>query len=1225
MVTVTWSDFAGAQPDYFNPYGLTYPVAPQSTWAEGGSAAWPAGSGEGIGQLYVVGSDDLSGYDPSKDRLIFGFRDGSDVTEMNAHNYCVLWEEQANGLLTLNVMPVSIWESTSPIATISDLDPADLSTIIQSWAATNNHFQDDLMASVYSLDPNGGWPENHIAIQTHIAGEVTTYDFDALKAEFGDSLVLNFVVMTGRELYMTYDAASETLTISHYGEGWGGYNDVWGKTVIVGATPQELVDLEQLWRYDATFEDGRLLHDRFNEELEDLVAASDNTTETPEDLPDVTVDNFRVEEGEESVLRFQVKLSKASDEVVSVHYTTQSSSATAGEDFVEKSGTITFQPGQTSKIVTVDVVNDLVEEGEERLLLKLSNASGANLADDGALGWIEDDDAYDPNLPDVSVSNRRADEGASLTFRMDLSAPATEDVTLYYRTSDSTAVAGSDYEAVEGKVVIAAGETSAKVTVDLVDDGLPEDEERFLFEIVDADGANIADGKAAGWIEDDDAAASLPDVSVDNRRTEEGEGASLTFRFDLSEAAEHDVTISYATKDSTAKAGSDYVAVEGSVVIPAGETEAKVTVDLLNDQVSEGEERFIFEITEASGANVADGKAAGWIDDDDSGSVPGFQVSSPTVDEGDAATGGGGTGLIADGPLSTSGNQILDSAGNAVEIRAVNWFGFETNTQAPHGLWTRNWQEMLEEIRDTGFNAIRLPFSTELVLDGGTPNGIDFGLNPDLQGLSGLQIMDKMVDYADSLGLKIILDNHRSEAGDGPNGSGLWYDGVYDEDDLIDAWTTLAARYAGKDSVIAADLANEPHNGTWGDDSATDWAAAAERIGNAIQAVNSDWLIVVEGVGSYQGDSYWWGGNLQGVADRPVELDVDNKLVYSPHDYPASVYAQSWFYDGSDLTEVFREHWGYIYEEGIAPILLGEFGSRLETEVDRDWAEAITAYLNGDLNNDGTIDTAAGQSGMSWSWWSWNPNSGDTGGVLEDDWTTVRQDVVTLLEPLMAEEGGSAAVSNPTVEFEVTLDAAADEELVFQYHTSDDTAEAGEDYVATSGQLVFAAGETSKTVQVELLPDDIAEEDETFRLVVTGPDDSRVVGRATILDDDSGGASGGGGGGTETPPSSDEDFELAFTLDNDWGSGAQWTATLTNLTDGASDAWALEFDLPFEIEQIWNGEIASHSGERYRVDEADWNGEVQAGASVSFGFIASDGGYTAATLLAEADAEAFFT
>ncbi|MEM7616245.1 MAG: cellulase family glycosylhydrolase, partial [Pseudomonadota bacterium] len=208
-------------------------------------------------------------------------------------------------------------------------------------------------------------------------------------------------------------------------------------------------------------------------------------------------------------------------------------------------------------------------------------------------------------------------------------------------------------------------------------------------------------------------------------------------------------------------------------------------------------------------------------------------------------------------------------------------------------------------------------------------------------------------------------------------------------------------------AVIGADLHNEPHgSATWGGGGANDWARAAEAAGNAVLAVADDWLVFVEGVGQYEGQPYWWGGSLAGVRDRPIELDVEGRLVYSPHDYPASVFNQPWFNDGSNLYEVFRENWGFIFEEGIAPIFLGEFGSRLTEAADLPWAEAITAYLSGDFDGDGVNDLPEGEAGMSFAWWSWNPNSGDTGGILNDDWTTLRQNAIELLAPLLTAENG---------------------------------------------------------------------------------------------------------------------------------------------------------------------------------------------------------------------------
>jgi len=124
----------------------------------------------------------------------------------------------------------------------------------------------------------------------------------------------------------------------------------------------------------------------------------------------------------------------------------------------------------------------------------------------------------------------------------------------------------------------------------------------------------------------------------------------------------------------------------------------------------------------------------------------------------------------------TSGSQILDSNNQPVHIAGVNWFGFETANYVVHGLWARNYQDMLNQIAGLGYNVIRLPFSDELFDASSTPNGIAYNLNPDLQGLTGPQLMDKITAYGSSIGLRFILDQHRPDSG---SQSALWYTAQY--------------------------------------------------------------------------------------------------------------------------------------------------------------------------------------------------------------------------------------------------------------------------------------------------------------------------------------------------------------------------------------------------------------------------------------------------------------
>jgi len=515
---------------------------------------------------------------------------------------------------------------------------------------------------------------------------------------------------------------------------------------------------------------------------------------------------------------------------------------------------------------------------------------------------------------------------------------------------------------------------------------------------------------------------------------------------------------------------------------------------------------------------------------------PGMTIGDVSVTEGNPST------TAVTGFFHTSGNQILDANNQVVKIAGVNWFGFETSNFAPHGLWTRSYQSMMDQMKQLGFNTIRLPFSDQLFDAGSTPNGIDFGKNPDLQGLTGLQIMDKIVGYAGQIGLRIMLDHHRSNAGNSANENGLWYTAAYPESRWISNWTMLAARYANNPTIIGADLHNEPHGpATWGDGSANDWRLAAERAGNAIGAVNPNWLIVVEGVEQASSGSYWWGGNLSNAGASPVRLNQPGRLVYSAHDYPQSVYNQTWFSDPNypnNLPAVWDKNWGYLFRQGTAPVILGEFGSKLATASDQQWFDKMTAYLGGDLDGNGTKDLAAGQQGISWTYWSWNPNSSDTGGILNDDWTTANQTKVAKLAPIEFSFGNGAATTNAV--FTIGLSQASSQPITVQYATVNGTATAGSDFTAASGTVTFAPGQTSATVSVPVTRDLVAEGTESFTLQlsnVAGATLTKSSATATIQDDDSG-----------TPPPPTPSASIAAVAVNEGNSGAttmRFTVTLS--------------------------------------------------------------------------------
>ena len=341
------------------------------------------------------------------------------------------------------------------------------------------------------------------------------------------------------------------------------------------------------------------------------------------------------------------------------------------------------------------------------------------------------------------------------------------------------------------------------------------------------------------------------------------------------------------------------------------------------------------------------------------------------------------------GFFSTLHGGLVDAAGCKVVLTGISWFGFETASFAPHGLHVRNYQDMLKQMAHLGFNTIRLPYTNQLFDPTSKPMGINYRLNPDLKGLQGLALMDRIVRGAGRFGLKVILDRHDPSADQRPQ---LWYTEQVPQSRWEQDWVMLARHYRNNDTIIGADLSNEPHGpATWGDGNPnTDWRLATEKVGNAILAVNPNWLILVEGIELYHGNAYWWGGNLQGAGKYPVRLSRPNKLVYSAHDYGPDVYYEKWFNVSKPsvlartLPVIWQKNWAYLLKIGTVPVILGEFGGRATgQDAEGVWDRTLVSFLH--------------KHDMSYTYWAWNADSADTGGILQNNWKMINQSQICSL------------------------------------------------------------------------------------------------------------------------------------------------------------------------------------------------------------------------------------
>jgi endoglucanase len=271
------------------------------------------------------------------------------------------------------------------------------------------------------------------------------------------------------------------------------------------------------------------------------------------------------------------------------------------------------------------------------------------------------------------------------------------------------------------------------------------------------------------------------------------------------------------------------------------------------------------------------------------------------------ATSGSGGGGGGSGGWTTSGTKILAPNGSQYTISGINWYGFETPDMVAHGLWSYDIPVILGLVKSYGYNTLRIPYSNQMWESDSIPQN-DNGC-PECLGQHSRDILADIINYAGSIGLHVILDNHRSEAGESAEQSGLWYASGYPESSWISDWVsvqrwvhgvkqtlgatdTVTVNYLASDGlpiVLGYDLRNEPHvqgtfvneyttGASWGSgdgispatnpnpnpfspscvssSSCLDWRLAAERAGDSIlgDAKTNSWsnpLLFVEGVSAY--------------------------------------------------------------------------------------------------------------------------------------------------------------------------------------------------------------------------------------------------------------------------------------------------------------------------------------------------------------------------------------
>ena len=328
------------------------------------------------------------------------------------------------------------------------------------------------------------------------------------------------------------------------------------------------------------------------------------------DLPVLSIEGGRVVEAHGAMVTFTVTLAPQSGRRVEVDWATAGGTAD-GEaeedvDYEGGIGTLEFLVGETSKTISVTVLDDTDDEPvEEEFTVRLTSSDNATVSPDAssATGTIVDDDGP----PSISIEDGKAREGTRrIDFAVTLIPRSAQVVEVPYQTRNGTAVAGKDYVAVtNGTLTFSAGQTEKRIRVTVTNDNLDEEDETFEVVLTKPENAELGNDTATGTIEDDD---DEPQLTISNVSASEADG-KLDFTARLNRASGKLITVQYETADGTATHPGDYTGT-GGVPVPLSfdpttdppETEQTFSVTVINDDLNEVNETFTVTLSNPANA-----------------------------------------------------------------------------------------------------------------------------------------------------------------------------------------------------------------------------------------------------------------------------------------------------------------------------------------------------------------------------------------------------------------------------------------------------------------------------------------------------------------------------------------------------------------------------------------------------------------------------------------------
>jgi Zn-dependent metalloprotease len=298
---------------------------------------------------------------------------------------------------------------------------------------------------------------------------------------------------------------------------------------------------------------------------------------------------------------------------VGVSYAASDGTATAGLDFVAASGTVALGPGITIGTFTVPILPDTAVEGNEAAVLNLSSPTGGALLGQQSTSVLNIADNDPPVTLKLSAASYAVSEkGPAATITVTRSGPLTGTVDVSYATGDGTAtLSGSDYGAASGTLSFGPGVKARTFAVPILEDTADEIDETITLALGSPTGGATlgSPSQAVLTIQDNDPGGTLR-FGLAAYTANETSGSALITVTRLGGTASG-VSVSYATSDGSATAGSDYTATSGTLNFAAGDRAESFLVPVLDDSDGEGVEVLQVALSSPTGgALLGAGKTA---------------------------------------------------------------------------------------------------------------------------------------------------------------------------------------------------------------------------------------------------------------------------------------------------------------------------------------------------------------------------------------------------------------------------------------------------------------------------------------------------------------------------------------------------------------------------------------------------------------------------------------